>query len=129
MGYEIANLSLFLRIEPNRASINILALLHWWSIFTVSNISDSPQSLAPKARASKSKRSPKQPAETWNYEATVQQVEQIVAQIEAGDLQLAEVFDQFSAAVEQLHQCEVFLAQRQKQVELLIETLTDEPEF
>jgi exodeoxyribonuclease VII small subunit len=100
----------------------------------VSDLSDSPQPSAPKARSSKSKRSPKPSteawnAEAWNYEATVQQVEQIIAQIEAGDLQLAEVFDQFSAAVEQLHQCEAFLSQRQKQVALLIETLSDEPEF
>ena len=91
--------------------------------------SDSPKPSTLKARSSKSKRSSNSPAEAWNYEATVQQVEQIIAQIEAGELQLAEVFDQFSAAVDYLRQCEVFLSQRQKQVELLIETLTDEPEF
>lgn len=67
--------------------------------------------------------------EDWNYEQTVSQVEAILAQIEAGELELAEVFDKFSAAVNYLRQCEVFLAQRQRQVDLLIETLTDEPEF
>jgi len=36
------------------------------------------------------------------------------------------VFEQFSAAVRYLRQCETFLAQRQRQVDLLIETLTDE---
>ncbi|HEY9908188.1 MAG TPA: exodeoxyribonuclease VII small subunit [Thermosynechococcaceae cyanobacterium] len=68
-------------------------------------------------------------AESWNYEATVQEVEHIIAQIESGKLELAEVFDQFAAAVDYLRQCETFLSQRQKQVDLIIETLTDEPEF
>jgi Exodeoxyribonuclease VII small subunit (EC 3.1.11.6) len=66
--------------------------------------------------------------EGWNYEATVKKVEEIMARIEAGELELSEVFDQFAAAVEYLRQCETFLAQRQKQVDLLIETLTDESE-
>ncbi|MER3478560.1 MAG: exodeoxyribonuclease VII, partial [Leptolyngbya sp. ERB_1_2] len=47
----------------------------------------------------------------------------------SGELELADVFEEFSAAVEYLRQCESFLAQRQKQVDLLIETLTDESEF
>jgi exodeoxyribonuclease VII small subunit len=64
-----------------------------------------------------------------NYEATVKKVEEIVARIEAGELELAEVFDQFAEAVEYLRQCENFLAQRQKHMNLLIETLTDESDF
>jgi len=67
--------------------------------------------------------------ENWNYEAAVTQVEAIVARIEAGELELEEVFEQFAAAVEYLHQCEIFLQQRQQQVDLLIETLKDEPQF
>ena len=66
---------------------------------------------------------------TWSYEATVEEIEAAIAQIEAGNLDLAEVFAQFSAAVEKLRQCETFLAQRQRQMDLLIETLSDEPEF
>ncbi|MGQ4647143.1 exodeoxyribonuclease VII small subunit [Lyngbya aestuarii] len=69
------------------------------------------------------------PPQNWNYEATVAQVENIIEQIEAGELELAEVFEQFSAAVEYLRQCEAFLNQRQQQMDLLIETLTDESEF
>lgn len=65
----------------------------------------------------------------WNYEETVAKVEEILAKIEAGELELAAVFEEFSAAVEYLRQCEAFLAERQKQVDLLIETLTDETEF
>jgi exodeoxyribonuclease VII small subunit len=65
----------------------------------------------------------------WNYEATVAEVEAILTQIESGELDLADVFDRFSTAVESLRQCEAFLAQRQKQVDLLIETLTDEQGF
>jgi len=63
----------------------------------------------------------------WNYEAKVAEVEKIIAQIEAGELELEEVFEKFTAAVEYLRQCETFLQQRQQQVDLLIETLSDEP--
>jgi exodeoxyribonuclease VII small subunit len=67
--------------------------------------------------------------DNWNYEETVAKVEEILTKIEAGELELAAVFEEFSAAVEYLRQCEAFLAERQKQVDLLIETLTDEAEF
>ncbi|WP_414582296.1 exodeoxyribonuclease VII small subunit [Scytonema sp. PCC 10023] len=62
----------------------------------------------------------------WNYEAKVAEIERIIARIEAGDLELEEVFDQFAAAVEYLRQCESFLQQRQQKVDLLIETLKEE---
>ncbi|MDF5737638.1 MAG: exodeoxyribonuclease VII small subunit [Nostoc sp.] len=64
--------------------------------------------------------------EGWNYEAKVVEIEGIIARIEAGELELEEVFDQFTKAVEYLRQCESFLQQRQQQVDLLIETLSDE---
>lgn len=67
--------------------------------------------------------------ENWNYEAAVAKVETITAAIEAGELELEEVFEQFATAVEYLRQCEDFLQQRQQQMDLLIETLTDEPQF
>lgn len=67
--------------------------------------------------------------ETWNYETTVDQVETMIEQIETGELELAEVFQDFATAVQYLRQCEAFLAQRQKQMDLLIETLTDESDF
>ncbi len=63
---------------------------------------------------------------TWNYEATVSQIEAIVARIESGELDLADVFEQFNAAVDYLRQCETFLADKQQQMDLLIETLLDE---
>ncbi len=62
----------------------------------------------------------------WNYEAKVAEIERIIARIEAGDLELEEVFDQFATAVESLRQCESFLQQRQQKVDLLIETLKEE---
>ncbi len=66
----------------------------------------------------------------WSYEGTVQKIETIVAQIESGDLELAEVFEQFSEAVTYLNQCESFLNERQRQMDLLIENLADhEPEI
>jgi exodeoxyribonuclease VII small subunit len=64
--------------------------------------------------------------EGWNYEAKVVEIEGIIARIETGELELEEVFDQFASAVESLRQCESFLQQRQQQVDLLIETLSDE---
>ncbi|MCG8367496.1 MAG: exodeoxyribonuclease VII small subunit [Pseudanabaenales cyanobacterium] len=62
----------------------------------------------------------------WSYEATVAQVEAIVSQLETGELRLADVFDRFTTAVEQLQQCEAFLNQKRQQVDLLIEVLDDE---
>ncbi len=67
--------------------------------------------------------------EAWNYEVTVAQVESIIEQIEAGTLSLDEVFEQFAAAVNSLRQCEAFLQERQQQMDLLIETLAEEPDF
>jgi exodeoxyribonuclease VII small subunit len=64
--------------------------------------------------------------EGWNYEAKVAEIERIIARIEAGELQLQEVFDQFATAIEYLQQCEGFLQERQQQVDLFIETLKDE---
>jgi exodeoxyribonuclease VII small subunit len=64
----------------------------------------------------------------WSYELTVAEVEAIINRIETGELELAEVFQQFAIAVKQLHQCEEFLTHQRHQVDLLIETLTDEPE-
>ncbi|MEP0913611.1 exodeoxyribonuclease VII small subunit [Leptolyngbya sp. ST-U4] len=64
----------------------------------------------------------------WSYEQTVSQIEGIIDRIEQGELELAEVFDQFATAVEQLRQCETFLNRQQQQVDLLIETLLDEAE-
>jgi exodeoxyribonuclease VII small subunit len=67
--------------------------------------------------------------DAWNYEQTVARVEEILTRIESGELELADVFEEFSTAVEYLRQCETFLAERQRQVDLLIETLTDEADF
>lgn len=61
----------------------------------------------------------------WRYEETVAEVEAIIARIESGELDLADVFDQFEQAVQYIQQCEAFLSDRQTQMELLIETLED----
>ncbi len=67
--------------------------------------------------------------DNWNYEATIAEVEEIIQQIESGSLSLEDVFDQFAIAVEHLHQCEVFLNQGKQRMNLLIETLEQEPEL
>ena len=59
----------------------------------------------------------------WNYETGVNEIEAIIDQIEAGDLPLEEVFNQFEIAVEHLHRCENFLRQGKEKMDLLIETL------
>ncbi|MGK7928415.1 MAG: exodeoxyribonuclease VII small subunit [Spirulina sp.] len=65
----------------------------------------------------------------WNYEEAVAEIEAIAAKIESGALPLEEVFDQFEVAVKQLHQCETFLNEGKERMDLLIETLEDDPEF
>jgi len=66
--------------------------------------------------------------EPWSYTATIDQIEAIVNQIEAGQLELADVFEQFETAVRHLQACESFLSKKQEQLDLLIETLTKETE-
>ena len=66
--------------------------------------------------------------QNWNYEATVAKVETIINQLESGQLELAEVFTEFSTAVEYLRECEAFLNQKQQQMTLLVETLTEQPD-
>jgi len=61
----------------------------------------------------------------WSYEATVSEVEAIIAELESGQLPLADVLTQFEQAVQALQQCETYLADKQKQVNVLIETLSD----
>lgn len=74
-------------------------------------------------------RSPNRDEQFWNYEATVKQIEFAIARIESGELELAQVFNEFAQAVEHLRECEIFLTERQQQMDLLIETLSDDPEF
>jgi exodeoxyribonuclease VII small subunit len=65
-------------------------------------------------------------AKDWNYEAALQQIELVIAQLETGELALADVFDQFNKAVEELKHCDNFLKEKQAQAKLLIESLADD---
>ena len=69
------------------------------------------------------------PTEPWNYESTVEKIEDILGLMESGDMSLNDVFEQFGVAAAYLKECDRFLGERRSQVELLIEQLTDEPEF
>ncbi len=82
-----------------------------------------------RSEPSSSPVTPPATAPEWSYETTVRAIETAIARIESGELELAEVFDEFAAAVQQLRQCEMFLSERQQQMDLLIETLTDETDF
>ncbi len=62
----------------------------------------------------------------WNYEESINNIEQIIDEIESGSLPLDAVFSQFESAVEQLQQCEAFLNKGKEKMELLIETLEDD---
>jgi exodeoxyribonuclease VII small subunit len=62
----------------------------------------------------------------WNYEETIARVEAIIETIENGTLPLEVVFEQFSVAIEQLHECEAFLQKGQAKMALSIETLAQE---
>ncbi len=75
-------------------------------------------------------RAKKPPAlpDDWRYEDTLARIELITAQLETGELPLAEVFDQFAEAVGALQQCDQFLHEKQQQAALLIETLVGEDE-
>jgi exodeoxyribonuclease VII small subunit len=57
------------------------------------------------------------------------EVETIIEQIEAGELPLAEVFERYGLAVKYLNQCDAFLQERQQQMDLLIEPLSEDAEF
>ncbi len=67
----------------------------------------------------------------WQYEQEVSAIENIIEQIESGDLPLEAVFDEFAIAVDKLQACEKFLKQGQDRLTLLVETLRDDsdPEF
>lgn len=65
-------------------------------------------------------------SEEWSYEDKVALVDSIIARIEAGELDLAEVFEQFATAVQYIKECDSFLQAKQEQVDILIETLKDE---
>ncbi len=72
--------------------------------------------------------SKRQRPDHWHYETSVADIEAIISRIESGDLELEDVFEQFAQAIEALQQCEAFLAKRQAQVNVLIETLEDSPD-
>jgi exodeoxyribonuclease VII small subunit len=65
----------------------------------------------------------------WTYEQSVAEIEAIVEQMEAGDLDLATVFARFESAMGQLKRCKTFLQDKQEQVDLLLETLEDDVAF
>lgn len=79
----------------------------------------------PASRKSKTS----EPTEALDYEATVEKVEEILSLMESGTMSLNDVFEQFSVAASYLKECDRFLGDRRSQVELLIEQLTDDPDF
>lgn len=81
--------------------------------------------MPPRAKQNRTSKSetPNLPDSSWTYEAAVEQVEAIIAQLETGNLSLEDVFNQFGQAVTSLQQCEAYLTAKQEQVEVLIETL------
>ena len=66
---------------------------------------------------------PKKLSKNFIYEDSVAQVEALIQQLESGELPLAETFTQFEQAVATLQQCDTYLAEKRRQVDLIIETL------
>lgn len=64
-----------------------------------------------------------------NYEAKVSKIEEIIQQIETGNLEMTSMFESFSLAKQYLKECEDFLNQKQQQLDLDIETLPGELDF
>ncbi|EAZ88123.1 exodeoxyribonuclease VII small subunit [Crocosphaera chwakensis] len=62
----------------------------------------------------------------WDYETAISSVEEIINNIESGNLPLENVFQEFEVAVQEINQCEQFLNQGMEKMELLIETLEEE---
>ncbi|WP_299414406.1 exodeoxyribonuclease VII small subunit [Acaryochloris sp. IP29b_bin.148] len=85
--------------------------------------------MTPNADAPPSSQTDPQIPPNWRYEDTIQTVESIINEIEMGQLDLAEVFEKFAVAITYLQQCETFLADRQGQMELLIEELGEDSDF
>lgn len=82
--------------------------------------------MATTSKAAKSKKPASNTRDAnWNYELTVAKVEDIVAQIESGELELGDVFEKFEQAAQYLKECDAFLVEKREQVDLIIETLTD----
>lgn len=80
---------------------------------------------SPTSKKKSTTRKKAESAPDWRYEETVEKIEIIIDQIEAGSLDLEDVFDQFSVAMNYLQECDTFLTERQEKMELLIETLGD----
>ena len=79
----------------------------------------------PTVKKASSKKASATLPDDWCYEDTLARVEEITGQLEAGELSLADVFDQFAEAVVALQQCDQFLQAKQAEATLLIETLVD----
>ena len=68
----------------------------------------------------------KKSTEAWDYEASVEQIEAIITDLETGELPLAHIFEQFEKAATELKKCDTFLQEKQQKAQLLIETLMPE---
>ena len=70
------------------------------------------------------------PPKDWNYETAIASIEEMINQIESGNLPLETVFEEFEVAVQEINQCEQFLNLGVEKMNLLVETLEDtEEEF
>ncbi len=65
------------------------------------------------------------PADPWRYETAIQDIEITIRRIESGELDLEDVVEQFQIASQTLQTCRTFLQQKQAQVDLVIEQLSD----
>ncbi len=62
----------------------------------------------------------------WNYQKTLAQIESIIGKIEAGKINLEDLFSQVMIASQCLQECETYLVQQEQKMDIFIETLTDD---
>ncbi|MEM7725475.1 MAG: exodeoxyribonuclease VII small subunit [Cyanobacteria bacterium P01_A01_bin.45] len=82
--------------------------------------------MAKSTDTSTSRKKAKSADTAQTYETKVKEIEAIIDRIESGELELESVFTEFGTAVEYLQDCDRFLQERQQQLDLMIETLTDD---
>lgn len=61
----------------------------------------------------------KSPTADANFEGTLAQVEQIVEEIESGELPLQDVVSRFRTATEMINQCQAMLTQIEQQIKVM----------
>ena len=75
--------------------------------------------MAKKKTASKSRKSAKEDKESIEFEAALAEAEEIVGQLETGELGLAESLEHYELGIKRLNQCHQSLEKAERRIQLL----------